>query len=35
MGLVIIGDIMLGRHQEQLIEEHGMEKILSGLKENK
>ena len=33
MGLVIIGDIMLGRHQEQLIEEHGMEKILSGLKE--
>ena len=32
MGLVILGDIMLGRYQAPLIEEYGLKKILSGLK---
>jgi len=33
MGLVILGDIMLGRNQAPLIEKYGITKILSGLKE--
>ena len=32
MGLVILGDIMLGRYQAPLIEKYGITKILSGLK---
>jgi len=32
MGLVILGDIMLGRNQAPLIEKYGITKILSGLK---
>ena len=32
MGLVILGDIMLGRYQAPLIEKYGLKKILSGLK---
>ncbi|MFL3005276.1 MAG: CapA family protein [Candidatus Neomarinimicrobiota bacterium] len=32
MGLVILGDIMLGRYQAPLIEKYGISKILSGLK---
>ncbi len=33
MGLVILGDIMLGRNQAPLIEKYGISKILSGLEE--
>ena len=32
MGLVILGDIMLGRYQAPLIEKYGLTKVLSGLK---
>ena len=33
MGLAILGDLMLGRHQAPLINEHGIEGILGDIKE--
>ena len=33
MGLAILGDLMLGRHQAPLIKEHGIEGILGEIKE--
>ena len=32
MGIVILGDMMLGRHISPIIEQHGINKIFNGLK---